>query len=187
MAPTRTEALAVMLKELDDAVVIGPKTNLAFLRRASAQPEVAAGAVDTGFIDANLAPRRAAAPAGQARRPRRGALLLDEGDRREPDLAARAVRSVGRRPIRSNLSGPRRLGLDVDVDGKPERLHLVGGDQCRFADGGRRSRRQRNHALRDRWRRLCLRRRPAGVRRTDRSVRRRRGLRKRATPRSARR
>ena len=39
-APTRADALAALNKELDDAVVIGPKTNLAFLRALIGSPEV---------------------------------------------------------------------------------------------------------------------------------------------------
>ncbi len=54
-APTRAEALAALNRELDRAVVIGPKTNLGFLRALMRSPEVAAGTVDTGFIDAHLA------------------------------------------------------------------------------------------------------------------------------------
>src|SRR5271157_3780680 len=53
-APTRAEALAALVKELDDAVVVGPKTNLAFLRALCGSPEMAAGSIDTGFIDAHL-------------------------------------------------------------------------------------------------------------------------------------
>ena len=60
-APTRAEALSMLDKELDDAVVIGPKTNLGFLRALMRAPEVADGAFDTGFIDAHLA-RLGAAP-----------------------------------------------------------------------------------------------------------------------------
>ena len=52
---SRAEALAALLKALDEAVVIGPKTNLAFLRGLLRSREFAAGAIDTGFIDANLA------------------------------------------------------------------------------------------------------------------------------------
>ena len=52
--PTRAEALAALLKELDDAVVIGPKTNLALLRALLRAPRVRGGTIDTGFIDANL-------------------------------------------------------------------------------------------------------------------------------------
>ena len=51
---TRAEALARLRKELDDAVIIGPRTNLAFLSALLGSREFASGAIDTGFIDANL-------------------------------------------------------------------------------------------------------------------------------------
>src|SRR5271157_5656344 len=54
-APTRAEALFLLNKELNDSVVIGPKTNLGFLMSLMRSPEIANGAFDTGFIDANLA------------------------------------------------------------------------------------------------------------------------------------
>ena len=69
-APTREAALAKLNDALARAVVIGPKTNLAFLRALLTAPEVAAGGYDTGFIDANLA-RLGAAP----REPDRRAVL----------------------------------------------------------------------------------------------------------------
>ena len=53
-APTRAQALAALDQALDDAVIIGPKTNLAFLRALLSSPEVREGAFDTGLIDANL-------------------------------------------------------------------------------------------------------------------------------------
>ena len=122
---TRAEALATLLKELDDAVVIGPKTNLAFLRALMRSSEVAAGAFDTGLIDANLT-RLGASP----RPPNPGAVL------------AAARRLIARRdasrpsPLAPfdpwgvadlfELMGPRRLGVDVTVDRKPERLDLIG-------------------------------------------------------------
>ena len=58
-APTRAEALAALLKELDDAVVIGPKTNLAFLRALLREPG------DRGGIDRHRLHRR------QSQAPRR--------------------------------------------------------------------------------------------------------------------
>jgi 3-methylcrotonyl-CoA carboxylase alpha subunit len=126
-APTRAAALAALNSELDDAVVIGPKTNLAFLRALMRSPEVAHGGFDTGFIDANLA-RLGAVP----HPPDSGAVLA----------AARRLlaRRDGARPSplgpydpwgvadSFELIGPRRLGLDVTIDGKPERLQVIGSD-----------------------------------------------------------
>ncbi|MGH6797720.1 MAG: acetyl-CoA carboxylase biotin carboxylase subunit, partial [Roseiarcus sp.] len=51
---SRADALAGLVKALDDAVIIGPKTNLAFLSALLRSREFKAGTIDTGFIDANL-------------------------------------------------------------------------------------------------------------------------------------
>jgi 3-methylcrotonyl-CoA carboxylase alpha subunit len=124
-ASTRAQAIARLLKELDDAVVIGPKTNLAFLRALIGSPEVAEGAFDTGFIDAHLArlganphPPEPAAVLAAARR-----LIAERESLRPSPLAPfdpwRIADSF-------ELMGERRLGLDVLVDGKRERLQPVG-------------------------------------------------------------
>jgi 3-methylcrotonyl-CoA carboxylase alpha subunit len=131
-AGTRAEALAALIKELDDAVVIGPKTNLAFLRALLLSPEFAAGSINTGFIDANLK-RLGAQP--------------HPPDRRAVHAAARLL--FGKRPRASKLApfdpwgvadsfeliGERRIGLDVTVDGIRARLHLVEGAHSHGADG----------------------------------------------------
>ncbi len=155
-APTRAEALALLNKELDDAVVVGPKTNLAFLRTLLRSPEVAAGSINTGFIDANLArlgaePHPADEPAVAAA----ARLLLSKRDAAavsplQPYDPWRVADSF-------ELMGPRQVGVDVLVDGKPERLRLVGGwergSHCRARD----------HPVRGRGRRLRFRGRAAGV------------------------
>ena len=53
-ADTREAALAKLNDALERAVVIGPKTNIAFLSALLTSPEVRAGGYDTGFIDAHL-------------------------------------------------------------------------------------------------------------------------------------
>ena len=122
---TRAEALAALTKELDDAVVIGPKTNLAFLRALMRSPEVAGGAFDTGFIDANLARLGAAPHAPDSRAILAAAKrLIARRDASHPSpLAPFDPWGVA---DSFELVGARRLGLDVLVDGKPERLHAVG-------------------------------------------------------------
>ena len=91
-------------KELDDAVVIGPKTNLAFLRALMRSPEVASGSFDTGFIDAHLArSRRLAASARPARGARRGAAPAREA-RRVRARRRFAPTIPGASPTRSNSS-----------------------------------------------------------------------------------
>jgi 3-methylcrotonyl-CoA carboxylase alpha subunit len=132
-AATRAEALAAMLKELDDAVVIGPKTNLAFLRALIRSREFAAGTVDTGFIDANLG-RLGAQPHPPDRRAVRAAalLLFENGD------GSRALPLAPSDPWGNadsfELVGARRIGLDVTIDRIPARLHLVEGPNADFGD-----------------------------------------------------
>jgi 3-methylcrotonyl-CoA carboxylase alpha subunit len=134
-APSRADALAALLKELDDAVVIGPKTNLAFLRALLRSREFAAGTIDTAFIDANLG-RLAAQPHPPDRRAVHAAarLLLERGEGKASPLAPidpwRIADSF-------ELMGSRRIGLDLAVDGVRSRVHLVeGANVDRFADGG---------------------------------------------------
>ena len=54
-APTREAALAGLRAALGEALVVGPKTNLAFLDALLADPAVAAGGVGVDFIDADAA------------------------------------------------------------------------------------------------------------------------------------
>jgi 3-methylcrotonyl-CoA carboxylase alpha subunit len=123
---TRAEALAALLNALDDAVIIGPKTNLAFLRGLMRSREFAAGKVDTGFIDANLG-RLGAQPHPANRKAVHAAarLLLDRRDetnasRLDPFDPWRVADSF-------ELIGSRRIGLDITVDGVPMQVHLIEG------------------------------------------------------------
>src|SRR5262245_3312831 len=54
-APTRREALRELANALDDTVLLGIRSNRAFLTRLARHPDFVAGAVDTGFIGRNLA------------------------------------------------------------------------------------------------------------------------------------
>ncbi len=126
-APTRAEALSMLNKELDDAVVIGPKTNLAFLRTLMRSPEVASGSFDTGFIDAHLA-RLGATPHPADERAVLAAarLLLARRDASRPSpLCPYDPWSVANS---FECVGARHVGLDATVDGKPERLRMRAGD-----------------------------------------------------------
>jgi 3-methylcrotonyl-CoA carboxylase alpha subunit len=122
----RAEALTVLVKALGDAVVIGPKTNLAFLGNLLRSPEFVAGTVDTGFIDANLG-RLGAEPHPANRKAVHAAarLLIERRDERKasplhPFDPWRVADSF-------ELLGSRRMGVDVTVDGVPMRVHLVDG------------------------------------------------------------
>jgi 3-methylcrotonyl-CoA carboxylase alpha subunit len=135
---TRAEALAALLSALDDAVIIGPKTNLAFLRGLLRSREFATGTVDTGFIDANLG-RLGAQPHPANRKAVHAAarLLLDTCDegrpsRLDPFDPWRVADSF-------ELIGSRRIGLDITVDGVPMRVHLIEGtnvDPAEKNEGG---------------------------------------------------
>ncbi len=123
---TRAGALAALVRALDDAVIIGPKTNLAFLGNLLRSPEFQAGTVDTGFIDANLG-RLGAQPHPPDKSAVHAAARFlierrDEGrpSRLDPSDPWRVADSF-------ELIGSRRLGLDVTVDGVPVRVHLVEG------------------------------------------------------------
>ncbi|HTZ66495.1 MAG TPA: biotin/lipoyl-containing protein, partial [Roseiarcus sp.] len=133
---SRAEALTALLKELDDAVIIGPKTNLAFLRALLRSPEFAAGAIDTGFIDVNLG-RLAAQPHPPDKRAVHAAARLLLGRRDEGRASPLSPFDPWRIADSFELIGSRRIGIDVAVDGVPMRVHLVeGANVDRFADGG---------------------------------------------------
>jgi 3-methylcrotonyl-CoA carboxylase alpha subunit len=123
---SRAEALAALLKELDDAVVIGPKTNLAFLRALLRSREFAAGAIDTGFIDTNLGGLGAQPHPPDKRAVHAAARLLLE--RRDKGRASPLSPFDPWRIADSfELIGSRHIGLDVAVDGVPTRVRLVEG------------------------------------------------------------
>ena len=132
---SRAEALAALLKELDDAVVIGPKTNLAFLGALLRSPEFEAGTIDTGFIDLNLGRLGAEPHPPDKRAVHAAARLLIE--RRDKGRASRLSPFDPWRIADSfELIGSRRIGLDVAVDGVPARVHLIeGANVDPFADG----------------------------------------------------
>ncbi|HEY1782451.1 MAG TPA: biotin carboxylase N-terminal domain-containing protein [Roseiarcus sp.] len=132
---SRAMALAALLKELDDAVVIGPKTNLAFLRALLSSREFEAGTIDTGFIDLNLGrlgaephPPNASAVHAAAR------LLIERRD--EGRVSGLDPADPWNVADSFELVGSRRIGLDVAVDGVPARLHLIEGAHADPFAGG---------------------------------------------------
>ena len=135
-APTRTEALAKLRHALARAVVIGPKTNLAFLSALLSAPEVEAGAYDTGFIDAHTAELGAEPRETDPRAVLAGAeALLAPAPDREADSATPDPWNVA---DSFELTGSRRVGFEVRVDGHVERLVAISGEGRRsfaFADG----------------------------------------------------
>ena len=133
---TREAALAKLNDTLTRAIVIGPKTNLAFLSALLTAPEVVAGGYDTGFIDANLA-RLGAAP----REPDGHATLLAAEAlwrKKIPDAAATGPVDPWQVADSFELTGLRRVGLEVRVDGRTERLvatRTTMGTTLAFLDG----------------------------------------------------
>jgi 3-methylcrotonyl-CoA carboxylase alpha subunit len=123
---TRAEALAALVSELHDAVVIGPKTNLAFLGNLLGSPEFEAGTVDTGFIDANLG-RLGAQPHPPNRRAVHAAARLLIEKRDEGKVSPLPQFDPWRVADSFELIGSRHTGVDVTVDGVPMRVHLVEG------------------------------------------------------------
>jgi 3-methylcrotonyl-CoA carboxylase alpha subunit len=123
---TRAEALAALAGELDDAVVVGPKTNLAFLRKLLASPEFVAGTIDTGFIDANLG-RLGAEPHPPNRKAVHAAARLLIERREEGKASPLNPFDPWRVADSFELIGFRRTGVDVTVDGVPMLVHLIEG------------------------------------------------------------
>jgi len=133
-APTREQAFERLNAALLGSIVIGPKTNIAFLSALLTAPVVREGVHDTGFIDAHLAelgaaprgfePAAALAAATALWRARVGAAT----DARDPWLIDDGF----------ELGGRRRTPFAVRIDGKPETLVAVSeGGQTRilFRDG----------------------------------------------------
>ncbi len=137
-AASRAEALAALTKALEGAVIIGPKTNLAFLRALLRSAEFAGGTIDTGFIDANLGRLGAQPHPPDKKAVHAAARLLLE--RRDEGKASRLDPFDPWRVADSfELIGSRRTGVDVTVDGIPMRVHLIDGanvDPVTEGEGG---------------------------------------------------
>jgi len=134
----RPSALDGLRAALSQALVVGPRTNLAFLDALLADPAVQAGAVDVGFIDANAARLGAEARPIEPRAVLAGAAALIA----PPPLAeaADAARPVDPWGVADSfeLTAPRKVGFEVLVDGRVERLIVIETAYDRsfaFADG----------------------------------------------------
>ena len=121
--PDRASALDGLRAALGEALVVGPKTNLAFLDALLADPAVEAGGVDVGFIDANAA-RLGAEP----RPPDPRAVLAGAAALIAPPPPDAGRRSLGRRRL-----------LRV-VGAAAGRLRGSGRRPCRAAGGDRKRR-----------------------------------------------
>ena len=122
-ADTREAAIAKLDAALARAVVMGPKTNIAFLRRLLGAPEFVAGRHDTGFIDANLE-RLGAVPQPPDTR---AALAGVEAIYAEIAPKAAPVADGDPWSVADSfeLMGPRRVPFEAEVDGKAERFVAI--------------------------------------------------------------
>ncbi len=122
-ADTRDAAISKLDSALAQAVVMGPKTNIAFLRGLVASSEFQAGRHDTGFIDANLE-RLGAAPLG----PDAVAALAGVRAILAEVLAPAAPAGDGDPWSLADsfeLMGPRRVPFEARVDGRIERFVAI--------------------------------------------------------------
>ncbi|NIX77736.1 acetyl/propionyl/methylcrotonyl-CoA carboxylase subunit alpha [Microvirga terricola] len=119
---TRDEALSRLAEALGETIVAGPKTNIAFLKKLCEAKEFRAGQFDTGFIDRNMDSLGAVAHEIDAQAVRLGVLKLIEHEFEERGYKA----AIYEGPVPSpwgdhdafQLSGPRREGMTIKVDGE---------------------------------------------------------------------
>ncbi len=109
----RGEALAALNRALGELVLLGPGTNVAYLRALLARPEVQAGELDTGLIERlgeEIAP-----PLMAPEVPAAALEALLDPDPSDPWAAADGWRIAGAAPVRATLTGPDG-DLEVEVE-----------------------------------------------------------------------
>ena len=122
----RGEALSRLATALGETVVVGPRSNAAFLSRLASHPEFQAGKFDTGFIDRYLADLTRVEPQAEA---------SVVGAAVEALLASRVSKptAMGWRDPWSGADGfslgpQRQLDLDVLVEGRPRKASATWRD-----------------------------------------------------------
>ncbi|HZH51580.1 MAG TPA: acetyl/propionyl/methylcrotonyl-CoA carboxylase subunit alpha [Microvirga sp.] len=119
---TREEALTRLGTALGNTIVAGPKTNVAFLKKLCEAKEFREGQFDTGYIDRNLENLGAVPQPADAEAVRLGVLRLLDRDFDErtyrATIQAAAVTTAWDDHDGFQLTGPRRQGLPVMVDGE---------------------------------------------------------------------
>jgi 3-methylcrotonyl-CoA carboxylase alpha subunit len=120
-APTREAALDKLAGALDRTVIVGPRTNVAFLAALCRMRDFQNGCFDTGFIDSNIADLLAGPEVIDGAAAAHGAAsLIERGQRR---LAQRRDPESSASPWdiadAFQLSGPRVTIVPLLVDGKP--------------------------------------------------------------------
>jgi 3-methylcrotonyl-CoA carboxylase alpha subunit len=119
-APSRNAALDRLATALEQTIVAGPRTNLAFLAALCRAPEFRKGQFDTGFIDAHLDTLGAVAQEVDRAAAAQGAasLLAREAERLAAKRDPQAPLSPWDATDGFQLSGPRAVHVPVTVDGK---------------------------------------------------------------------
>jgi 3-methylcrotonyl-CoA carboxylase alpha subunit len=128
-APTREEALDALAQALDATLVAGPKTNTAFLKALCTAEGFRRGAFDTGFIDRSLVALGVTNGGWDIAAARDGAIALVETERWRCADAARLRSSEAASPWDEpdgfQLSGERKVGLDLMIEGERRRAELT--------------------------------------------------------------
>ncbi|MCP8939888.1 carbamoyl-phosphate synthase subunit L [Alsobacter sp. SYSU M60028] len=121
-APSRLAALDLLAQALEETVVAGPRTNVGFLKALCDAHGFRAGEFDTGFIDRNMDALGAAPRGPDLAAAAAGALALVRERQEGVREAARAAGGSGQGPWdvadAFQLSGPRRTGLPIVVEGE---------------------------------------------------------------------
>jgi 3-methylcrotonyl-CoA carboxylase alpha subunit len=138
----RREALDRLAAALGDTVVVGPRVNTPFLKALVEHPAFRAEKFDTGFIERHageLLRRDAAVEAGVIAQ---GAAALLENERSRLAVIAASRGTEWRDPWSANdgfsLGPPRKLDVDIVVDGMPQQATVSwGADGARVAVYGR--------------------------------------------------
>jgi 3-methylcrotonyl-CoA carboxylase alpha subunit len=130
----RAEALSRLSKALGNTVVVGPRSNAAFLAKLASHPEFQGEHFDTGFIDRHLTdlthvdPQTEAAAVGAAVKALLALKPANPSDAkwRDPWSADDGF----------SLGGQRRLDVDVMVEGHPHKATIVWRDGPHVSVGG---------------------------------------------------